>query len=109
MAVPKIKRERSFGGKNPNIIRAAYFNNIAEAEAALVRNPNCISEVSKRNQTALHIASLSGNFHMVSFLLGQPGVDLTICDDWGRDVIDAAIIAGDQRIVDALFRYNALN
>lgn len=106
--VPKKIQKPKYNGINPNIIRAAKLNNLAEAEASIERNYECVNE-QERNTcfTALHISSLRGNFGMVAFLLEHDHIDLTLCDYWGRDVLDVAILAGDQRIIDALFRYQA--
>lgn len=43
--------------------------------------------------------------NMVSFLLEQKGVDIGLKDRWDRDVLDVAILCGNQQIVDELFKF----
>ncbi|WP_316861074.1 ankyrin repeat domain-containing protein [uncultured Cohaesibacter sp.] len=99
-------KDTGFDGVNPDIIRGAKNNDIAEVQAALKKD---WQDINKRDgafdMTAMHFAAAKGNASMVSFLLEQKAVDVTLKDKWDRDALDVAIVTGNQEIIDELFRF----
>ena len=79
----------------PNIIRGATNHDLDEIKRALAVNPDCINETERNvGVTALHIAAFDGNYEIVDFLCGQPGIDITIADNLGRTASWAAHTIG---------------
>lgn len=101
-----VRKDSGFDGLDPDIIRGAKNNDISEVRAALQKN---WSDITKQDLifglSALHYASAQGNASMVSFLLEQKGVIIGLKDRWNRDVLDVAILCGNQQIIDDLFRF----
>ncbi|WP_316859222.1 ankyrin repeat domain-containing protein [uncultured Cohaesibacter sp.] len=86
-----------------DIFEGIKRNNIEDVRKILEREPANINETDHLGMTALHVAAAKGNLSMVTFLLEQKGVDLTLKDQFDRDPLDLAILAGNQRVIDALF------
>lgn len=103
--INKSKSTRDF--MDADIIRGADNNDFGEVMAALNENADDITKTDANHRmTALHYAAGKGNSSMVDYLLEQPGVDTSLRDVWGRDPLDVAIIAGNPRCVNALFKHN---
>lgn len=107
--VPKTARADSgFDGEDPDIIRGAINNDMAEVQAALKKDPADINKTHPNyGMTALHYAAGLGNASMVSFLLDQDGVNVLYRDRWGRDPLDVAINSGKPECIDSLFKFRA--
>jgi len=67
-----------------------------------------INTVNEDGKTALHIASESGQYEIVSFLLDS-GADTTILDDDGRDALNYAKLSGYKKIIILLSEPNDSN
>jgi ankyrin repeat protein len=92
----------------PDIIRGALNNDMAEVQAALDLDPRAINKQHDFHRyTALHIAAGRGNVTMVEFLLLQPRLRFGIKDRWDRDPLDVAILAGHPGVTRVLFRFRA--
>lgn len=88
-----------------SIITGAEFNDMEIVKQALLHDPHLVNSRHPRSGvTALHIAAANRNLSMVSFLVEQPGINLTSVDRFGRDALDLAINVGDRRIIDLLSR-----
>lgn len=100
----RTREEAGFDGDDPDIIRGAKNNDFLEVEAALKLEPSSITKIDLvTGMTAAHYAAALGNFSMVEFLAAREGVDLYAKDKFERDVLDAAIECGHQKLVDFLF------
>jgi ankyrin repeat protein len=98
--------DTGFDGVDPDIIRGAYYNDTSEVIAALKLNwHNITNQDTESGMSALHYAAAKGNLSMVSLLLDQKGVDLSLKDKWDRDPLDVAILVGHQKIIDDMFRF----
>ena len=73
-----------------DIIRGARYNDFAEVNGALKTDPRCITNTDNGGRTAAHIVAHLGFFEMLKHLAEQPGIDLTIKDIYGRDVLKSA-------------------
>ncbi|MGS4884952.1 ankyrin repeat domain-containing protein [Roseibium sp. MB-4] len=87
-----------------DIVLGALQNDIDQARQALETDANAIHQTDQQGLTALHIAAAKGNLTMVQFLLDRPGVNLSLKDNFNRDPLDVAILSGNQKVIDALFR-----
>lgn len=90
--------------RRPSIIDAAYKNSIPMAQEAMRDDPGSINSI-ERGQTALHLSVSFGNVSMVTFLLQQEGIDVSIKDHHGRDALDLALVVGHEEIERALFQF----
>ncbi len=85
--------------KNFALLRSVYFDDIEKAKAVLKADP---AQLNRKDPyaglTALHIAIFRQSPDMVKLLLGQPNIDLTIQDGFGRAPIDMLDYTTNQQI-----------
>jgi ankyrin repeat protein len=103
---PESGKDTGYKGVKPDIIRGAKNNDLSEVKAALELNSHDITKQDGiYGLSALHYAAAKGNAYMVDYLLQQDGVNIDLKDRWERDVLDVAILSGNQKIIQSLFTF----
>ena len=103
----RVQTEDNVHDNPPNLIDAVQKNDLEMARQAIEFDRESINRRGLHRETALQIAITQGSASMVQLLLAQPGIDITMKDDWGRDALELAIVVGHPIIKRDLFAYRA--
>lgn len=92
----------------PDIILGAKNNDLQEVERAVKYHPENLNAVEQSSGfTALQYAVARGNLEIVSYLLKQNGIEITLADKLGRTPLELAVEVGHQGVVAELLRARA--
>lgn len=101
--------KRTYG----NIIEATNYNDLEGVIEALKQDPLSINFTDEVGMNALHWAAYQNNRRIAQFLLDykavengkEIGIDVRHQDDYGRNVVEFAILNGNKKMISLVNRY----